>query len=76
LLLVQQLVALLPAEAVTHAAAAVSLPQPLTFQSLLGLKLYRTAVVQLVKTSGKEPGAPQVQLVAMSLGCSVMHTSH
>jgi hypothetical protein len=56
-----QLVVMLPAEAVSRAAAAASLPQPLTFQGLLGLKLYRTAVAQLVKTSGKEPGAPQVQ---------------
>jgi hypothetical protein len=64
----QQLVALLPAEAVTLAAAAVSLPQPLTFQSLLGLRLYRTAVAQLVKTSGKEPGAPQVKHCAC-YGC-------
>lgn len=58
-----QLVALLPIEAVTCAAAAVLLPQPLTFQGLLGLKLYRTAVAQLVKSSGTEPGAPQVREV-------------
>ncbi|WIA35240.1 hypothetical protein OEZ86_003701 [Tetradesmus obliquus] len=54
-----QLVALLPAEAVARAAAAACLPQPLTFQGLLGLKLHRTAVAHLVKSSGKEPGAPQ-----------------
>jgi hypothetical protein len=59
-----QLVALLPAEAVARAAAAASLPQPLTFQGLLSCKLYRTAVAHLVKTSGKEPGAPQVRAEA------------
>lgn len=55
-----QLVMLLPAEVVERAAAAASLNQPLTFTGLLGKKLYRTAVAHLVKTSGKEPGAPQV----------------
>eukprot|EP00878_Enallax_costatus_P044984 GHUV01053803.1.p1 GENE.GHUV01053803.1~~GHUV01053803.1.p1 ORF type:complete len:376 (+),score=151.19 GHUV01053803.1:162-1289(+) len=54
-----QVMSLVPEDVVQQAATAAKVPQPLSFPGLLGMKLYRTAVVHLVKTTGQDPGAPQ-----------------